>query len=80
MDKATISAKLRGILRQMFNQPQLEIRDDLTAADVEGWDSLTHVDLIVAVEEEFGIKLTTANVRRLNNVGEFITIIGMKAK
>jgi acyl carrier protein len=55
------------------------LRDDLTAADVEGWDSLSHINLIVAVEKEFKIKLTTADIRALTTVGDFIALIARKA-
>jgi acyl carrier protein len=51
----------------------------MTAADVDGWDSLSHIDLIVAVEKRFRIRLTTGEVRGLNNVGDFIALISRKA-
>lgn len=80
MDKSLVESRLATILRETFNDPNLEVRDDLTAADVEEWDSLSHVDLIVAVESDFGIRLTTADVRGLRNVGDFVNIIATKAK
>jgi acyl carrier protein len=80
MDKSLVECRLVTILRETFNDPRLELRADLTAADVDEWDSLTHVDLIVAVESDFGIKLTTAEVRGLRNVGDFVNIIATKAK
>lgn len=80
MDRATVETRLTAILRDVFNDPGLVYRDDLTAADVDEWDSLSHVDLIVAVESEFGIKLTTGEVRGLKNVGDFVTIVAAKAK
>ena len=52
----------------------------MTAADVEAWDSLTHIDLIVQVEREFAIKLSTAEVRGLKNVGDFLALIVQKAR
>jgi acyl carrier protein len=80
LDKSLVESRLATILRETFNHPNLELRDDLTAADVEEWDSLSHVDLIVAVESDFGIRLTTADVRGLRNVGDFVKIIATKAK
>ena len=79
MDKSAVESRLATILRQTFNDPDLELRDDLTAADVESWDSLSHIDLIVAVESDFGIRLTTGEVRGLRNVGDFVSIIARKA-
>ena len=80
MDKPVVESRLITIMRETFNDPKLELRDDLTAADVEGWDSLTHINLIVAVESDFGIRLSTADVRSLRNVGDFVNIIVTKAK
>ena len=51
----------------------------MTAADVAAWDSLTHIDLVVEVEKEFKIKLSTAEVRGLKNVGDFAALIAKKA-
>jgi acyl carrier protein len=50
----------------------------MTADDVDAWDSLTHIDLIVAVEKAFRIKLSTSSVRGLKNVGDFIALITSK--
>jgi acyl carrier protein len=80
MDKPVVESRLITIIRETFNDPNLELRDDLTAAEVDGWDSLTHINLIVAVESDFGIRLTTADVRGLRNVGDFVNIIATKAK
>ncbi len=80
MDKSLVESRLALILRETFNDPNLQLRDDLTAADVEEWDSLSHVDLIVAVESDFGVRLTTADVRGLRNIGDFVNIIATKTK
>jgi acyl carrier protein len=79
MDAERIKQRLTPIFQDVFDDSALEVRDDMTAKDVEAWDSLTHVDLIVAVEKEFKIKLTTAEVRKLQNVGDFIRLIREKA-
>ncbi len=80
MDTAIVEVRLTAILREMFDQPDLEYRPNMMAADVDEWDSLSHVDLIVAVETEFGIRLTTGEVRGLKNVGDFVKVIAAKAK
>jgi acyl carrier protein len=79
MDQQKIKLRLNTIFQDLFDDPSLQVRDDMTAADVEGWDSLSHINLIVAVEKEFKIKLTTAEVRGLNNAGDFIALIQRKA-
>jgi acyl carrier protein len=52
----------------------------MTASDVEAWDSLSHIDLIVALEREFKIKFTTAEISRLQNVGELEALVAEKRR
>jgi acyl carrier protein len=75
-----IRLELTGIFRTVFDDPSLALRDDMTAAEVEGWDSLTHITLIVAMERAFRIKLTLAEIQRLNYVGELIGLIRQKVQ
>jgi acyl carrier protein len=79
MDRATVTQRLSGIFQEVFDDPSLQVTDHMTAADVDGWDSLTHINLIVAVEKEFQIRLTTAEIRSLKNAGDFIGLIAKKA-
>ncbi len=79
MEREKVKQRLNAIFEDVFDDPSLKVSDSMTAADVEGWDSLSHINLIVAVEKDFKIKLTTAEVRGLNNVGDFITLIEKKA-
>ena len=51
------------------------IIDSLTAADVNEWDSVSHIDLICEIESEFSIEFTTAEISQLQNVGELITLV-----
>lgn len=70
--------KLQEIMQEVFDDEDIEIEDDTTADDIDGWDSLTHVQLIVAVEKAFSVKFSTVEVMKLKNVGEFITLIEKK--
>jgi acyl carrier protein len=78
MADAEVRARLTGIFRAVFDDGSLEIHDDMTAKDVEEWDSLNHINLIVAAEAGFKIKFTTKEVSTLANVGEFIALIKSK--
>ena len=78
MDTALVKERLTSIFRDIFDDPSLELRDGMTAGEVEGWDSLTHIDLIVAVEKAFKIRLSTKEVRNLANVGDFLNLIASK--
>jgi acyl carrier protein len=63
---------LQGIFRKEFGDPDLTIRRDMTAGEIEGWDSHTQVTLILACEEAFGVRLKTREINSLENVGEMI--------
>lgn len=78
MERETIKQKLTAIFQDVLDSPSLALQDSMTAADVDGWDSLSHIHLIYAVETEFKIKLTTAEVLGLHNVGDFISLIEKK--
>lgn len=62
----------------MFNEPDLELRDDLTADDVDGWDSLTHINLLYSIESELGINFTDAEMGGFSNVGELVSAVEAK--
>jgi acyl carrier protein len=72
------ASRLAGIFQTLFDDPALEIRDDLTARDVDGWDSLNHVNLMILVEEEFGVRFTTDEVSGLQDVGELKRLLASK--
>lgn len=75
MDHAEINTKLNNVFEAVFERPGLIVHDATTARDVDGWDSVTHVELIVAVERAFRVRFTTKEVKALGNVGDFIRLI-----
>lgn len=75
MDREKIKEKLQTIFRAVFDDDAIELSDAMTAEDVEEWDSLNHINLIVAVEKEFGVKFTTREVYAANTVGEFMDML-----
>ena len=78
MEDTQLRSRLTGIFQDLFDEPALEVNDAMTANDVEAWDSLTHINLIVAVEKEFKIKFTTGEVNHLRNVGDLVALIRRK--
>ena len=80
MTNAEIHQQLSGVFRDIFDDPALEISDSTTANDVEGWDSITHVDLINAVENSFRVRLNTKDVKALQNVGDFLRLLASRIK
>ena len=75
MDKADVFERLTGIFRKVFGDDTLEISDELTANDVEGWDSLTNIQLVVTVEKHFDVKFTSEEILLWKNVGEMVDCI-----
>ncbi|HLH05181.1 MAG TPA: acyl carrier protein [Bryobacteraceae bacterium] len=74
----TIEQRLNRVFQEIFDDDSLEIRPEMTADDVDGWDSITHIVLIAAVEREFKVDFTTAEVTGLKNVGDLIALIEKK--
>jgi len=78
MDQTQALENLTDVFRTVFDQPNLVLHDAMTAADVENWDSLNHIDLIVAVEKKFKIKFTTREVTGLKTVGDLADLTAKK--
>lgn len=70
--------RLQVVFRDIFDDDSIVLREDMTAADVKNWDSLNHIDLIVAIEREFKVKFTTAEVTMLKNVGQLAALVDKK--
>jgi acyl carrier protein len=70
--------KLQSIFREVFDRPDLTIYDSMQAKDVDGWDSLNHVTLIMAIEEGFRVRFSTREVMSFQNVGEMIACLDKK--
>ncbi len=73
----TIEA-LNQIFRMVFDDDTLQITPDTTANDVDGWDSLSHVNLITTVESKFGIRFTQKELLKQKSVGDLIADIDRK--
>ena len=73
-----IREKVQQIFRDVFENPTLTIRDDMTAADIPGWDSLEHINLIIAMERSFRVKFSIAEISGLENVGQFLGLLRCK--
>ena len=70
--------KLSNIFRVLFNLPDLELNDNLTAKDVPGWDSFNHVNLIINIEEEFNVRFSNDEVGGMQNVGNLESLLASK--
>jgi len=70
-----IDTKLTEIFRNVFDDENIVLCRDMTAEDIENWDSLSHIDLIVLVEEAFAVKIPTEKAVGFQNVGQLIDLI-----
>ena len=77
MNRDEVLAKVTEVLREEFEDDELEVTDETTAADVEEWDSLAHLSLIHEIEVAFKIKFSIGEIQEFKNVGEMVdSIIG----
>ncbi|HEY1903574.1 MAG TPA: acyl carrier protein [Terracidiphilus sp.] len=79
MDEAPIYARLTEIFHDVFDEDSIRVTPVLSAHDVDGWDSLTHIRLILTVEKAFKIKFTTSEIGKLENVGDLVALIKTRA-
>ncbi len=70
-----VKQRLNRVFCEVFDDDAIEIFDAMTAADLEEWDSLSHITLVLAVEKEFGLRLNAAEVGQLANVGEMMQLL-----
>ena len=75
MTREEVYERLNAVFADVFDDEDLTVNDETTAADVEGWDSLVHITLIDAVEEEFDISFDMKTIVKLKNVGEMVDVI-----
>ena len=75
MNKNDVIARLNEVFRDVFDDDSIVVNDATTSADIEDWDSIEHINLIGAVEEEFGMRFKMKEVSGMKNVGEMINII-----
>lgn len=76
---ADVRERLQGVFRELFMDPSIVLSDETTAKDIEGWDSLAHITLIIMVEKTFGIKFATSEISRLKGdnqtMKDFLSLI-----
>jgi acyl carrier protein len=79
MDDAQIYSRLAPVFNEVFDDETIELTPQLMAKDVDGWDSLTHIRLILSVEKAFKIRFTTSEIGNLENVGDLVALIRARA-
>jgi acyl carrier protein len=80
MDKNIILEKTEAVFRKVFEDDNLEINRNMTANDVDNWDSLSHMVLIVEIEKTFNIKFKLRELNKMKNVGDLIDLLVLKTE
>lgn len=70
-----ILTEVNEIFKKVFKNPDIQITAETSAADIDAWDSLSHIKLIVAIEKHFKITFTTTELQSRKNIGELISIV-----
>lgn len=78
MERNEILKQVNAIFVDILDNETLVLNDSTTANDVEDWDSLTHIHLVVAIEKGFGIRFTSQEIQSWNNIGELVDCIASK--
>lgn len=77
-NEIAVLERLQDIMADVFDADDLNVTRDTTAEDVEDWDSLSHIRLMVAVEREFGVKFSNTEIERLGKVGDLVDLVAQK--
>lgn len=75
MTREEVYERLNQVFREVFDDNDIVLKDSTTADDIEDWDSFEHINLVVAVENEFSFKIPMGKVITMKNVGEMVDII-----
>ena len=70
-----LHSTLQDVFRRVFEDETLEINDEMDADDIEKWDSLMHVNLIVAIEKKFGVRFKNSEIARLQCIGDLKCLV-----
>lgn len=75
---ANILEELQPLFRDILDQPNLRITRESNSSNVEGWDSLAHINLVTAIEQEYNVKFSIDELLELKNVGEMVDLMEIK--
>jgi len=75
MDESDIYTRLTEIFEDVFDDDSITVTPALSAKDVDGWDSLTHIRLILTIEKAFKVKFSTSEIGKMEKVGDLVALI-----
>jgi len=74
-DRNVLRGRLQNVFREVFDDDTIVINDAMTSDELSTWDSLNHIILVVTAEKEFGLRLNTAEIGKLADVGSLLDIL-----
>ena len=80
MEQQEILKQINVIFKDVLDNDDINVQENTTANDIEEWDSLTHIQLVVAIEKYFKVKFTTQEIQQWKNVGEICASINNRLK
>jgi acyl carrier protein len=80
VNESEIYAKLTELFHEVLDDDTIQLTPELTAKDVDGWDSLNHIRLLLTIERTFKVKFTTSEIGKLQNVGDLAALINTRVK
>lgn len=75
MSRKEIYERLNEVFQDVFGDDDITVNDDTTAKDIDGWDSLRHITLLAAIEDEFDVEFSMGQTVKMKNVGEMVDYI-----
>lgn len=78
MTRENILEKMHPIFLDVFELDEIQLTESLTAKDVDGWDSLTHIQLVVALEKQFGVRFSSTEIQNWENIGAIAAAVQSK--
>lgn len=78
MTTEEILGRMTDVFRDVLDNDAIELSRETTANDIEEWDSLAHINIIVAIEQEFSLRFDLIDIKPLRNIGEFVDLIERK--
>ena len=75
-----MTKRLQSLIAEMLDLPEHEVTEGTVRADTESWDSLNHLQLVTAVEGEFGVKLTMDEIASINTAGDLQRIVSSRSQ
>jgi acyl carrier protein len=79
MDREQIYSQLTVVFHNVFDDDSIVVTPELSAKDVDGWDSLTHIRLVLTIERAFKFKLSTSEIAKLKNVNDLVVLISARS-